>query len=363
MIESIENRINDILKRNININSKRNAVKSIIDAIPSARMKKVFLYIFKNYEWPRKENQSFPTFRLNEFLKAKASETWDFPGWAEDVFDDNTFSRSEELIDNAEYMLRKISIPDDLYYILLDVLEKECNKEGKYSENDKLTSRDFSYRISHKLGKQLLMTLTKKRTDRNNYKKDTYVSRYDIKYQKGNVITEDTIAIDDSKPEEIWSRILYINSKMILEEYCNTNEGSYSQDDKTFIDSLGSADPSSAVFKNAIKNNLSYTRYLYGSNYCCFSFTKKKDVLNYSYSFYDNNKCLSIYNKDDDKQAKLVVYSTLPGKYEELSFTDFINGAQDSSVVDSVNEVLAKLKSLEINIVYSKSDDNKLGGK
>lgn len=361
MIESIENRINDILKRNISINSKRNAVKSIIDAIPSARMKKVFLYIFKNYEWPKKENQSFPTFRLNEFLKAKASETWDFPGWAEDVFDDNTFSRSEELIDNAEYMLRKISIPDDLYYILLDVLEKECNKEGKYSENDKLTSRDFSYSISHKLGKQLLMTLTKKRTDRNNYIKDTYVDRYDIKYQKGNVITEDTIAIDENKPEEIWSRILYINSKRILEEFCNTNEGSYSQEDKEFIYSLDSGDLNSEVFKNAIKNSLSYTCWLFGSNKSCFSFTKKKDVLNYGYNFYDNNKCLSIYNKDDDKQAILVVHSTLPGNYEELSFSDFINGAQDSSVVDSIYELLRKLERLGVNIVYSKTDDKKIG--
>ena len=361
MIESIENRINDILKRNISINSKRNAVKSIIDAIPSARIKKAFLYAFKNYKWPKKENQYFPKLGLNEFLKAKCSEYCYFPGWAVDVFDDNTFSRSEELIDNAEHMLRKINIPNDLYYILLDVLEKECNKEGKYSENDAFHFRDFSYSISHKPGEQLLMTITEKRTHRNIDKKETFVDRYDIKYQKGNVITESALTLDKNKLEEVWSRNLYINSKRILEEFCNTNEGSYSQDDKTFIDSLGSVDSNSTVFKNAIKNNLSYTRCLYGSNYCCFMFGKKKDVLGYSYSFFDNDKSLSIYNSDDIKKVKVVVYSTLPGNYEELSFSDFINGAQDSSVVDSIYELLAKLERLGVNIVYSKTDDKKIG--
>ena len=326
-----------------------------------ARLKRAFLYAFKNYKWPKKENQYFPKFGLNEFLKAKCSEYYYFPRWAEDVFDENTFSRSEELIDNAEHMLRKINIPNDLYYILFNVLEKESNKEGKYSWNDAFHFRDFSYSISHKPGEQILMTLTEKRTDRNIDKKETFVDRYDIKYQKGNVITERALALDENKLEEVWSRTLYINSKRILQEFCNTTEGSYSQDDKTFIDSLGSVDSNSAVFKNAIKNSLSYTRYLYGSNYCYFMFGKKKDVLGYSYTFFDNDKSLLIYNSDDIKKVEVVVYSTLPGNYEELSFSDFINGAQDSSVVDSIYELLAKLERLGVNIVYSKTDDKKIG--
>ena len=363
MIESIENRINEILKKNININSKHNAVKSIIDAIPSTRMKRAVLHAFKNYKWPKKENQPFPTFRLTNIEKAKSLENCYFPGWAEDVFDHKTFARSSELVNNADNMLRERNLPNGLYSILSDVFESECNKEGEYSKNDAFHFRDFSYSISHKPGEQILMTLIEKRTDRNNHKKDTYVDHYDIKYQKGNVITERTLALDESKPEDIWSRTLYIDSKRILEEYCNDsdNEGTYSQEDKEFIYSLGSADQNSEVFKNAIKNGLSYAHCSLGSNGRYFMFGKRKGVLGYSYSFFDNDKRLLIYSNDDDKQVKVVVYSTLPGNDEELSFTDFINSAQDSSVVNSINELLAKLESLGVNIVYSKFNDNKLG--
>ena len=349
MVEEFEKAINGILLQNANVKTKKESIKNLIETISSKRAKNAFLHAYNNYQWPNDDKDVCPEFKLTDIERRRSDDKLDIPGWSENIFDAKVLSTSYELIDNADFILKKDILAAASGEIRRD-LEKTCHIKNWCIDGTRFNLSRFDYVINHIPGDQIDITITEDRTDKGNFNKTTRVRKYNIRKVNGKVVIENMV-LNGEKLNTIYGLYYYANQEKVFEEWCKDepNVEKYSKEEIDFVKKLGLLNMNSRVVKRSIENSLDYTFDRY-DNYYSFCFGKKDNDFSFCYRTIFND--YNIYVSGDLENALVLVYKLAQDDLEKVEYEDLARDMSNSEEFKKVEEILNRLEKLGVTITY-----------
>ena len=356
MEKYIEREINCILQSDYSVDVKIKKIEVLIRNVSSEMLRKRLYLAVSRYLWLGK----IETFFINELLKpdgnvvnkVDASELW---------LSKVVSRKGAKLIAASAKALRKALSRDkssgkldELYSILEFNMEIGPHSEGNYTVNDDDFSRNFDCTIDHDSPKTIKIKVAEERLNKLNGNVERYVTDIVAKYEGNKCITE---CILRTKPDEVGSRSIYEETKLVKEEWCDgesNTKDTYTSDEASIISDLGLLDMKSPIFQRAIRDAVPVaSKSYYGHDNVERHFSKSNGKFEYCICF----------SKDDKKSA--IIKGNLENAEIEyrlskktISSDEFVRGKEDSTALQQFQDTIIKLQEYGVYVEGFESESS-----